>query len=84
MNKKIGLFILILVISIVVSGCIRQVNTPVEEPMTGFDHGTVKIIREDVGPSKGGFLNLFMVFPDTLNPLTSRSIYVSPAGKVCI
>ncbi|MGI6622150.1 MAG: ABC transporter substrate-binding protein [Acetivibrionales bacterium] len=81
MNKKIGLFILILVISIVVSGCIRQVNTPVEEPMTGFDHGTVKIIREDVGPSKGGFLNLFMVFPDTLNPLTSRSIYVSQLAK---
>lgn len=77
MSKKRALIILILAVSMVFGGCLQQANTSLDEPITGFKHGSVKIIREDVGPSKGGFLNLFMVYPDTLNPLRTKNLYVS-------
>lgn len=81
MNKRRGLYLLILVISIALGGCGKQNQNPVDEPITGIDHGSVKVVREDVGPSEGGFLKLFMVSPDTLNPLTTKSIYVSQLSR---
>lgn len=81
MNKKWSLYILILIISIIVSGCGQQTIIPAEEPITGLDDGSAKVIREDVGPSHGGFLNLFMVSPETLNPLTTKSLYVNQLSK---
>jgi len=77
MNNRKSFIILLLLISITMTGCGKQTPISSDEPITGLDHGTVKVIREDMGPSKGGFLNLFMVYPDTLNPLTTTNIYVS-------
>lgn len=78
MNNWKSFIILLLLISITLTGCGKQSSpNPDDDPITGMNHGTVKVIREDMGPSKGGSLNLFMVYPDTFNPLTTTSIYVS-------
>lgn len=67
------LMLMTLISALLVTGC-SQLAVPVEQmPETGLDHGSVKIIHEDQGPSQGGTLNLFMVKPDTLNPLITQN-----------
>lgn len=73
MRRIQKLMVVLIVLMINLSAC-SQINTPVNnEPETGLDHGTVKIIQEDGGPSQGGIVNLFMTTPDTLNPLTTKN-----------
>ncbi len=82
MNKRRFIYLPILIISMIICGCGQgtTLNTG-DSPITGLDDGSVKVIREDVGPSQGGFLNLFMVAPETLNPLTTKSIYVNQLSQ---
>ncbi len=76
MRKVHSLFIVFLMFTIIISGCVQQLQNTQPEPITGIDDGAVKVIYEDVGPSQGGILNLFMVSPKTLNPLTTQDSYV--------
>jgi len=76
MKKIHRMSIVILIIASFISGCGEQLKTPQQEPITGISDGAVKAIYEDVGPSQGGVLKLFMVTPRTLNPLTSQDTYV--------
>lgn len=47
----------------------NQSNQPVSENINSFEF-------IDTGPHKGGNLNLFSTFPDTLNPLMTKNPYV--------
>lgn len=76
MKRVHSLSMVILIISFVISGCSQQLQNPQHEPITGIDDGAVKVIYEDVGPSQGGILKLFMVSPETFNPLTTQDPYV--------
>ena len=76
MRKVHSLFIVFIMLTIILSGCVQQLQNTQPEPITGIDDGAVKVIYEDVGPSQGGILNLFMVSPKTLNPLTTQDTYV--------
>ncbi len=70
MNKAL---VVILSAALILSGCTtKQVNDETEIK-TGLDKGAVKVIREDEGPTQGGILNLFMLQPDTLNPLFTEN-----------
>lgn len=70
------LILVLIVVCLGFSGCSFQMAEAPQEPITGLDDGSVKVIREDVGPSSGGILNLFMVTPQTFNPLTTTNLYV--------
>ncbi len=73
MNK---ILLILLSMVLILSGCTQQqVNEPAKIT-TSLDKGVVRVIREDEGPAQGGILNLFMVKPDTLNPLTSQNATV--------
>lgn len=66
---------LILVPVLLLSGCswlidIKELDT---EADTSQQEDTTGTWREDMGPSQGGTLNLFMYRPDTLNPLTTKN-----------
>ena len=76
MKRVHSLSMVILIISFVISGCSQQLQNPQHEPITEIDDGAVKVIYEDVGPSQGGILKLFMVSPETFNPLTTQDPYV--------
>ncbi|NLX64320.1 MAG: ABC transporter substrate-binding protein [Clostridiaceae bacterium] len=76
MKKIHSTSIVLLIMAIIISGCGQQPQSPQQEPITGINDGAVKVIYEDVGPSQGGILKLFMVTPRTLNPLTTQDIYV--------
>ncbi len=76
MRKVHSLFIIFLMLTIIISGCGQQLQTTQQDPITGIDDGAVKVIYEDEGPSQGGIINLFMVSPKTLNPLTTQDSYV--------
>lgn len=77
MNKihKLRIILFTIMIIILLNGCSEQAAMN-EQPETALDNGSVKIINEDIGPSQGGILNLFMIQPDTLNPLTTKNITV--------
>ncbi|MCX7774383.1 MAG: ABC transporter substrate-binding protein [Clostridia bacterium] len=77
MNKALKLAGAVLLTLTIVSGCGQQAqNTIDENPTPMVDSNTGKVVREDQGPAQGGFLNLFMTTPDTLNPLTTKNPYV--------
>jgi len=77
MRKIHSLTIVLLIIASFICGCSQQPQTPQQQgPITGINDGAVKVIYEDVGPSQGGVLKLFMVTPRTLNPLTTQDTYV--------
>jgi peptide/nickel transport system substrate-binding protein len=73
MKKVQKLTLMILMMMLVFSGCEQLTAPSVSQPETGVDHGNAKIVEEDGGPSQGGIINLFMITPDTLNPLTTRN-----------
>lgn len=76
MRKVHSLFIIVIMLTVFIAGCGQQLTKVQPEPITGIDEGAVKVIYEDEGPSQGGILNLFMVSPKTLNPLTTQDPYV--------
>lgn len=76
MKKIHSLSIIFLTVIFIISGCTQQLQNEQQEIITGIDDGAVKVIYEDVGPSQGGILNLFMVSPKTFNPLTTQDLYV--------
>ena len=77
MRKIHSMSIVLLIIACFICGCSQQPQTPQQHgPITGINDGAVKVIYEDIGPSQGGVLKLFMVTPRTLNPLTSQDTYV--------
>lgn len=76
MEKARSIIIAILFITITFASCSFQIGEPPQEPITGLDDGSVKVIREDEGPEQGGILNLFMTTPRTLNPLTTSDLYI--------
>lgn len=67
------LVVILLILLLTLSACSQELAPVTQEPETGLDHGSVRIIQEDGGPSPGGVLNLFMTNPDTLNPLTTKN-----------
>lgn len=76
MKRIHSLSIIFLTVIFIISGCAQKLQNGQQEPITGIDDGAVKVIYEDVGPSQGGVLNLFMVSPKTFNPLTTQDLYV--------
>ena len=76
MRKVHSLFTIVIMLTVFIAGCGQQLTKVQPEPITGIDEGAVKVIYEDEGPSQGGILNLFMVSPKTLNPLTTQDPYV--------
>lgn len=76
MRKIHSIYIVFLMLAIILAGCGPKPQNTQEDPITGIDDGAVKVIYEDEGPSQGGTLNLFMVSPKTLNPLTTQDSYV--------
>lgn len=73
MKKAIDLFIVVLV-GLSFTGCTELLKN-IEEPKseTALNNGTEITVHKDEGPSEGGVLNLFMLKPDTLNPLTTQN-----------
>lgn len=76
MKKARSIILSIVLIALTISGCSFQIGESPQEPITGIDGGSVKVIREDEGAEQGGVLNLFMTTPRTLNPLTTSDLYV--------
>ncbi|MGI6084900.1 MAG: ABC transporter substrate-binding protein [Acetivibrionales bacterium] len=76
MRKIHIICIIILILAGIFAGCGQKPRNTQESPITGIDSETVKVIYEDEGPSQGGILNLFMVKPKSLNPLTTQDTYV--------
>lgn len=75
MKKVLSIGIIFLSVMIF-GGCMDQVKITGQKLETGLNNGSVKVDREDEGPSQGGALNLFMLKPDTLNPLTTQNLTV--------
>ena len=73
MKKVIDLFIVVLV-GLSFTGC-TELLKDMEEPKseTALNDGTEIMVHKDEGPSEGGVLNLFMLQPDTLNPLATQN-----------
>lgn len=74
MKRK--LLIATVLVSLVFGGCTGQNTNITSEPARANESNTMKVAREDQGPSQGGVLNLFMMKPETLNPLVTKNPYV--------
>lgn len=62
-----------LILLLVLAGCTQSVQSTFEQPQTAADDGAMQEFSEDQGPAQGGILNLFMINPETLNPLTTKN-----------
>jgi peptide/nickel transport system substrate-binding protein len=74
MKKTIFIGFILIIALFCLSGCSGITNllvNSVKEPEPDLYNDALKVVREDEGPSQGGSLNLFMIYPDSLNPLIS-------------
>ena len=79
MKKRRSVLIIAGVLIVILTGCLEKVrNFDLDQELGLGDKQEAGMVAgvEDTGPAQGGFLNLFLLQPDTLNPLTTGNTSV--------